>query len=143
MANPSTSPEDVVLALLTANPSLGLTTTPTRNVFGGPPKPASSLIPRNAVFCYSLFSFMPKPYLGNAKDYRDFRITIFIRHETSKFETGQALMRAIWQRLQRANVSAYTGYVGCLMAEADGTYIGVDDEDNHRWTMTARLLYTG
>jgi hypothetical protein len=114
-------------------------------MFTGPPKPykVGGPIPRNAVFIFGLMSFEPRPYFGIGQDYRQFRVHLYVRQQQDQFETGQTLAREIWRTLQRANVSAHTGFFGSLMVESDPQYYGLDDTDNHRWSMTDRLLYKG
>jgi hypothetical protein len=136
-----TRPETVVAELLDQNTPLILST----NLFSGPPRPwSTSSVPRNAVFAYSMMSFRPSPYIGSQKlSHRDVRINIFIRQQQDQFRVGSDLTRTIWSTLQMADVSAYTGYITCLMAESDAQYIGLSDVDDHRWMMTARVLYKG
>ena len=140
MALEYTRPEVVCSTLLAAG---GLSLTLATNMFTGPPKPPSAAIPRNCVFIFGIQSFQPRPYLGVGTDYRQFRTSLYVRRHADQFETGQTLAREIWRTLQRANVSAHTGFFGALMEEADPQYYGMDDEDNHRWSMTCRLLYKG
>lgn len=136
-----TRPETIVTGLIDAATSLTVGT----NLFSGPPRPAlpSNSIPRNAVFCHGMFSFLPRQYLGTGKDYRKFRITVTVRQTQDEFETGQTLARDIWKALHRADITANAGYVSCLMAESDVIYMGLSDTDDHRWFMTAILGYVG
>ena len=117
-----TRPEVICTTLIAAATALTRGT----DLFDGPPRPAleSNNIPRNCVFCYGMFSFQPIPYLGTNEDFRDFRVTTLVRQVHSQYETGSNLARDIWQALQRADVSAYTGFVYSLNAEADVTYMG-------------------
>lgn len=137
---------EVICGTILAAAGLGLTLG--TNLFTGPPKPHinGGPIPRNAVFIFGVQSFEPRPYFGNGQDYRQFRTNLYVRQAQDQFETGQTLAREAWQALQRnASVTAgtYTGFFGLLMAESDPQYFGLDDTDNHRWTMTARLMYKG
>ena len=142
MPTPSTRPEVVISDKIHAAVSSLVVGT---NMFLGPPKPwkiPTTAIPRNAVFVYSMLSFRPEQYIGTGEAFRDFRIYIFVRQAQDQFATGQALTRDIWVALNQANVTS-SGYVGCLMAESDAQYLGMDDVDDHRWVLTARLLYKG
>jgi hypothetical protein len=141
MPIPADRPEAVVTALVDAGSSLTLGT----NLFMGPPRPwRATGIPRDAVFVYSMLSFRPLVYVSPSKEsLRDFRVNLFVRQNQDQFATGQALARDLWDILQMADVSVYTGYITCLMAESDPQYIGLSDTDDHRWIFTARLIFKG
>lgn len=139
MPNPSTIPKDVVTAIL--NGTGGLTSG--TNLFSIPPRPANDVFPRNCVFVFSNFSFLPHTYLGVNKDYRQFLVNVVIRQGIDQFATGYALGLTLWAKLQRASLSGYTGYVSCTLRESEPIYQGVDDTDNHRWVMTCNLEYVG
>jgi hypothetical protein len=136
-----TRPELVVAGILEADTNLALGV----DLFSGPPKPwKGSAIPRSAVFVYSMLSFRPVQYLGSARHaLRDIRIMTYIRQQQDQFALGQALGREIWDALNQADVTAYTGYVACQIAEADAQYLGLDDVDDHRWVLNVRLLHKG
>lgn len=141
MPTPATRPETVIADKIATATGLVVGT----GIFKGPPRPwkaPTSLIPRNAVFVYSMMSFKPEQYIGIGQALRTFRITLFVRRRQDDFEAGQALTRDIWEALNQADVTA-SGYVGCLMAESDAQYIGMDDVDDHRWSMTAKLIFKG
>lgn len=139
MPNPATEPEDIVIAKLTGQLGLVAGT----NLFSMPPRPQSSVVARNAVFCFSNFSFLPSTYLGINKDYRQFLVQIVIRYGVDDFRLGKELGRNIWALLQRASLSGYTGYVSCTLRESEPLYLGPDDNDNHRWLLTVNLQYVG
>ena len=140
MAVPSTSPEEVIIQLIDSALSLTAGT----NLFAGPLRPQDAVgIPRDAVFCFSLLSFMPTPYLGVGQDFREFRVEIVVRRGQDRYTEGVLLARQVWDAVQRADVSAFTGYVGTLMAEADPQYLGLDDQRNHRWRMACKLMFKG
>lgn len=138
MPNPSTTPADVIVALLNAHASLISGT----NLFSMPPRPESTLIPRNCVFVWEQFSFLPHTYIGVDKDDRQFIVDTLLRYQ-DPFVTGRTLAYEFWLLIQRADLSSYTGYVSSLTRDSGPRYIGVDDTDNHRFVITTNLRYVG
>ena len=138
MPNPATLPATVVMTLLDAHASLAAGT----NLFSTSPRPESSMIPRNCVFVWSQFSFLPHTYIGVNKDDRQFIVDTLIRH-AEVFDTGRTLAFGCWALIQRADVSSYPGYISCLTRDSEPRYIGIDDADNHRWVITTNLSYVG
>lgn len=138
MPNPATLPANVVLAILDGHASLTAGT----NLFSCPPKPHSALVPRNCVFVWEQFSFLPHTYIGVDKDDRQFIVDMYLRY-ADDFDTGRTLAYGCWALLQRANVSAYTGYISCTTRDSGPRYIGIDDTDNHRFVITTNLRYVG
>ncbi len=138
MSNPSTLPSKVIVDLLNAHASLTAGT----NLFSTPPRPPSNLIPRNCVFVWEQFSFLPHTYIGVSKDDRQFIVDTYIRY-AEVFDTGRTLAYECWALIQRANLSSYTGYISALTRDSGPRYIGVDDADNHRFVITTNLRYVG
>lgn len=128
------TPDADLAALLVASPqpiSGSTTLVLGTNLFLGPVRPLTTDgIPALAVFVLGEGGPAPMPYLNNAGDYREDRVTITVRGEPDDLAGPQALARAIRRRLHRARPS---GYIVILVQEGEPLYQGQDEQALHHW----------
>ena len=81
--------------------------------------------------------------MGQATDFREFRIAVITRGNVNDFSC-QAKAWAIWEQLHRtASSSLSAGYFSLVVMETQPTYLGFDAQRHPRWILTARLWYKG
>lgn len=117
------------------------------NLFIGPERPPTSIVPHAAVFCRAYGGPAPVPTMGstNPSWFRS-RVQVLIRSEpdsvTGAFTTAQTRARAIMDALTLPALSgAFATYLRCQVLDSHPTYLGQDSTDHHRFTVNAELWY--
>jgi hypothetical protein len=110
--------------------------TATPGLFCGPARPAGNGVPDNATFILVSGGGAPTGFMdGHDTDFRPIRLQVLTRVTSDSYKAGRDAAEVLWGKLQRAALSAASGYIRCTCAQAAPMYLGRDDQDHHRWSV--------
>jgi hypothetical protein len=141
MAEPATYPESVCGAILDADAGASLTLG--TDLFEGPQRPPSSLIPHAVTFVIATGGPVNAPYMNDSQDHRVNTIQVLTRGSVGDYDGALAQARASRAALHRADLASYPGYFGIVVREPDPVFLGFDDTEHPRFTFNVQLSYSG
>ena len=114
----------------------GLGLTHGTNLFTGPIKARSTVVPVDAVFATGAGGPPPERAMGQIEETRRAVISLQIRWSTQ--EAGDAKIRSIQNALQGISVS---GYLDISSLESEPTLIGRDPEGYYIFLLNIQMIY--
>jgi hypothetical protein len=114
--------------------SLGLTKQ--TNLFYGPMRKVGTSVPVNAVFINSGAGAPPSRVMSERFEVRNPVVAIRVRW--SNYSDGAAKAKAVQNFLQGASVS---GYLDIRPLQSEPTYIEINEQGHHLWTMSYVIAY--
>lgn len=103
------------------------------NIFIGPPRDPSTVVPNKCVFVIATGGAAPQPYLEISGDaFRQADLQIFIRGNVGEFAAGETYTKAIFESVQFPSLS---GFIDCRPTNSYPLWIGFDPLDHPRWTV--------
>lgn len=103
------------------------------NLFQGPMRPQSSVVPHRVLFVLSYGGGLPLDKFNGNSILRH-RVQVMIRGNIDAFSTAQTDARALFDELHLAPIS---GYMRC--AALDPVFLGVDDTEHPLFSLNLEL----
>ncbi len=137
MAQPADPPEliicnriDAQIASLTAG----------TNLFQGPSRPPSNVVPHAAVFV-APYGGQSSPDMGVPSDDRFFKCQVRVRGNVDDWPTARTLTRSIITALDR--YAPGSGWVEIRVLDAGPIDLGIDDTEHPIFVLNVRISYAG
>ncbi|GEL75208.1 hypothetical protein [Myxococcus virescens] len=110
------------------------------NLFKGPVRPASDVIPQACVFVRVDAGAEPEPYLGGRTTGSVYEadVEVLIRGEPDRYDAPRQVARAVLVALQKASLP---GYFSCVVAQSQPDYLDQDDNQCHEFAVDVTLSW--
>lgn len=129
MATPS-------IAMMDFLATQGLALTKGANLFAGPIREVSTLIPNQCIFVNNSAGAEPQRVMGDSASFRTVIVDIRVRWD--KFGTGETKARAILDAIQGASIS---GYLDVTPMTSDPSPVQRDMNDLFIWQVLASMMH--
>lgn len=102
------------------------------NLTAGPMRAAEGFVGEFHVSCLNSGGPLT-PYMGSGGSLYEGSVTVRVRSKIEAYSQGEAVARAVLRRCQKATLS---GYVSCLVRDAEPVYGGLDENGHHGFAFT-------